>query len=89
MEMCNRKHALANTHLADQSLRNTQLCPIGLRKLTMYISQYTTAGTQLSQQNNTNISPGRLTVSLHEFTANTKHVLPQVRQSATHSQYCA
>jgi hypothetical protein len=75
MEMYNRKHALTNKHSADQSLRNTQLCPIGLRKLTTHVCQYTTTGTQLSEQNNTNIGPCRLTVSLHEFTADTKHVL--------------
>jgi len=53
----NRKHALTNTHSADRVSRNTVIQPIGLRKFTAYIFQHTTADTQQSQHNDSNIGP--------------------------------
>jgi len=41
-----KKHALTNTHSADRVLRNTVIEPIGLRKFTSYVFQYTTAGSR-------------------------------------------
>jgi len=49
------KHALTNTHSASRNLRNTVIKPAGLRKFTSYLYQYTTAGTQQLQHNNSNI----------------------------------
>jgi len=44
-----KKHAPTNTHSVDRVLRNTVIEPIGLRKFTSYIYQYTMAGSQQSQ----------------------------------------
>jgi len=52
-----KKHALTNTHSADRVTRNTVIEPIGLHKFTSYIYQYTTAGSQQSQHNDSNIGP--------------------------------
>jgi len=52
-----KRHALFNTHLADRVSRNTVIEPIGLCKFTLYIYQYTTAGSQQSQHNDSNIGP--------------------------------
>ena len=60
--MENRKHAVTNTHSAEHSLCNTGIRPIGLCKFTTYIYQYTTAGTQQSQQIDTNVGPRKLTI---------------------------
>jgi len=53
----NRKHALTKTLSADRISRNAAIKPIGLRKCTMYIYQYTTADTQQSQHDDSNIGP--------------------------------
>ena len=50
-----KKHALFNTHSADLVLRITVIEPIALSKFTTYIYQYTTVGSQQSQQNDSNI----------------------------------
>ena len=55
--MENWKHALTNTHSAGRVSRNTVIEPIGLRKFTSYIYQYTTAGSQQTQYSYTNIGP--------------------------------
>ena len=49
------KNALTNTHSASCNPRNTMIKPVGLRKFTSYLYQYTTAGTQQLQQDNSNI----------------------------------
>jgi len=52
-----KKNALINTHSADRVLRHTVIEPIGLRKFTSYFYQFTTAGSQQSQHNDSNIGP--------------------------------
>jgi len=52
-----KRHASTNTHSADRVSRNTVIEPIGLRKFTPYIYQYTTAGSRKSQHNDSNIGP--------------------------------
>jgi len=51
------KHALTNMLSASRNLRDTMIKPVGLRKFTSYLYQYTTAATQQLQHNNSNIGP--------------------------------
>jgi len=44
-------------HSADRVLVNRMIEAVGLRKFTSYIYQYTTAGSQQSQHNDSNIGP--------------------------------
>ena len=51
------KHARTNTHSASRNQRDTMIKHVGLRKFTSYLYQYTKAGTQQLQHDNSNIGP--------------------------------
>jgi len=51
------KYDLPNKRSASRNPRNTTIKHVGLRKFTSYLYQYTTAGTQQLQHNNSNIGP--------------------------------